>query len=114
MKEKLMNIKDKVFAYAKGNRVVPAVALFSVVSLILILIAIFALQEFVVSVCVLIIIEAAMAALLHQAEIWKHGVLLGLQFGAGLIIGRVPLIVICIIAYMAATFALQYMGKKNE
>ena len=114
MKEKLMNIKDKVVAYTKENRVVPAVAIFSVVSLILILIAIFALQEFVVSVCVLIIIEAAMAALLHQEELWKHGVLLGLQLVAGFIFNRVSLIGICIIAYEAATFALQYMGKKNE
>ena len=121
MKEKLMNIKDKVVEYAKKvwdvlktNSVVTAVAGFSVISLILILVAIFALQEFVVSVCVLIIIEAAMAALLHQAEIWKHGILLGLQVVAAIIISRVPLIVICVIAYVAATFALQLMGKKEE
>ena len=72
------------------------------------------LQEFVVSVCVLIILEAGMAALLHQAEIWKHGVLLGLQILAGIIIGRIPLIIICVIAYVVATFALQFMGKTNE
>jgi len=121
MKEKLMNIKDKVVEYAKKvwellktNPLVTSVVGFSIVSLILILVAILALQEFVVSVCVLIIIEAAMAALLHQAEIWKHGILLGLQFLAGIIISRIPLIIICIIAYVAATFALQFMGKKNE
>lgn len=121
MKEKLMNIKDKVVEFAKKtvelfktNRMVTAVTGFSLVSLILILVAIFALQEFVVSVCVLIIIEAAMAALLHQAEIWKHGILLGLQFVAAIIIARIPLVIICIIAYVAATYALQFMGKKNE
>lgn len=121
MKEKLMTIKDKVVEYAKKglellktNPVVTAVVGFSLVSLILILIAMLALQEFVVSVCVLIIIEAAMAALLHQAEIWKHGILVGLQLLAGIIISRIPLIIICILAYVAATFALQFMGKKNE
>ena len=121
MKDKLMSVKNKVVEYAKKtwelmktNSLVTAVVAFSVVSLILILVAIFALQEFVVSVCVLIIIEAAMAALLHQAEIWKHGVLLGLQLVAGIIISRIPLIIICIIAYVAATFALQLMGKKEE
>ena len=114
MKEKLMEIKDKVVELMKTNRLATAVAGFAVVSLVLILIAILALQEFVVSICVLIILEAGMAALLHQAEIWKHGVLLGLQLLAGIIIGRVPLIIICIIAYVAATFALQFMGKKDE
>lgn len=121
MKEKLMNIKDKVVELAKKvwelmktNRLVTSVVGFSIVSLILILVAMLALQEFVVSVCVLIIIEAAMAALLHQAEIWKHGIVLVLQIVAGVIIQRIPLIIICVIAYVAATLALQLMGKKDE
>ena len=121
MKEKVMEIKDKVVELAKKvwdwiktNSLVTSIVAFSVVSLILILVAMLALQEFVVSVCVLIIIEAGMAALLHQAEIWKHGILLGLQLVAGIMMNRIPLIIICIIAYVAATFALQLMGKKNE
>lgn len=120
MKEKLMNIKDKVVELAKkvwevmkANSLITSVVGFSIVSLILILVAMLALQEFVVSICVLIIIEAAMAALLHQAEIWKHGILLALQVVAGVIIGRIPLIVICVIAYVAATLALQLMAKKE-
>lgn len=121
MKEKLVEIKDKVVELAKkawewmkANRLVTAVVGFAVVSLVLILIAMLALHEFVVSVCVLIIIEAAMAALLHQAEIWKHGILLGLQIVAGIIIKRIPLVIICVIAYVAATFALQLMANKEE
>lgn len=114
MKDKLMSIKNKALDAVKTNSMVTAITVFCVVSLILILVAILALQEFVVSVCVLIIIEAAMAALLHQAEIWKHAILLGLQFAAGVIISRIPLIIICMIAYVTATFALQLMGKKNE
>ncbi len=121
MNEKLMEVKDKVvelakkaWEFMKSNRMVTAGVGFAVISLIIILIAIFALQEFVVSICVLIILEAGMAALLHQAEIWKHGILLGLQFLAGLIIGRILLVIICIVAYVAATFALQFMGKTDE
>lgn len=121
MKEKVMEIKNKVIELAKkvwdwikANSLVTSIVAFSLVSLILILVAMLALQEFVVSVCVLIIIEAGMAALLHQAEIWKHGILLGLQIVAGIMMNRIPLIIICIIAYVAATFALQLMGKKNE
>ena len=121
MKEKLVEIKDKVIEllkkaveWMKANRLVTAVVAFAVVSLVLILVAMLALQEFVVSVCVLIIIEAAMAALLHQAEIWKHGILLGLQIVVGIIIKRIPLVIICVIAYVAATFALQLMANKEE
>ena len=116
-----MSVKDKVLEFVKkiGNTLktyslITSIVGFSVVSLILVLVAIFALQEFVVSVCVLLIIEAAMAALFHQVEIWKHGVLLGLQIVAGVIIGRVPLIIVCVIAYVAATFALQFMAKKED
>lgn len=121
MKEKFVNVKEKGIELAKkawewmrANGLVVGTVMFSVVTFILILIAMFVLQEFVVSVCILLIIEAAMAALLHQAEIWKHGVLLGLQLVAGIIIGRIALVIICMIAYVAATFALQLMGKKNE
>lgn len=121
MKEKFVNVKEKGIGLAKkawewmrANGLVVGTVMFSVVAFILILIAMFVLQEFVVSVCILLIIEAAMAALLHQAEIWKHGVLLGLQLVAGIIIGRIALVIICMIAYVAATFALQLMGKKNE
>lgn len=114
MKDKLMSIKNKVEEFINKNSLVTAITLFTVVSLILILVAMIAFQEFVVSVCFLIIIEAAMAALLHQVEIWKHGVLLGLQLLAGIIISRIPLVIICVLAYMAATYALQLMGKKHE
>lgn len=121
MKEKLFKLKDKVVEFSKkaiewmkNNRLISIVAAYVVITLILILITVLALHEFVVSACVLIIIEVAMAALLHQEEIWKHGILLGLQIIAGLIIRRIPLIIICVIAYVAATFALQLMAKKEE
>lgn len=121
MNEKLMMTKDKVVdsvkkvvGYFKSNMMATAALGFAVVSLILILVAIFALQEYVISVCVLIILEAAMAALLHKVELWKHGVMLAAQFVAALIIKRIPLVIICILAYVAATAALQFMTKKES
>ena len=102
---------EKVITYLKRNmKPAPAIA-FAIVSLILILVAMFALNEFVVSVCVLIILEAGMAALLHKVELWKHGVMLVAQIVAAIIIGRVPLVIVCVIAYVTATVALQYMAK---
>lgn len=121
MKEKLFNLKEKIvelskkaLEWVKCNRLVTAVASYVIATLILILISVFALHEFVVSVCAIFIIEAVMAAILHKAEIWKHSVLIALQVLAGIIIGRILLIIICVISYVAATFALQLMAKKEE
>jgi len=121
MNEKLMMAKDKVVDFAKKvveyfktNMMATAALGFAVVSLVLILVAILALKEYVISVCVLIILEAGMAALLHKVELWKHGVMLGAQFVAALIIKRIPLVIVCIIAYVAATVALQFMTKKES
>ena len=114
VKDKIVDIAKKVFKYFKNNMTATAILAFSVVSLILILIAMLALKEFVVSVCVLIIIEATMAALLHKAELWKHGVLLLAQIVAAVIIKRIPLVALLIVAYGAATFALQLMVKKGK
>jgi len=118
MKEKLMNIKDKVVEFSKKvwtlvktHSLVTAVVAFSVVSLILILVAMLALQEFVVSVCILIVIEAAMAALLHKVELWKHGVLLVAQIVVGVLVKNIPLVAICVVLYVAATAALSFMKE---
>lgn len=113
MKEKLVEIKNKMVELFKTNKMTPAIVLYAVVSLALILVAMLVLNEFVVSVCALIILEAGMAALLHKVELWKHGILLVAQIVAGIIIGRVPLVIVCIIAYVAATIALQFMVKEE-
>ena len=107
-------IKDKmktILTYFKSNMMVTAGVGFGIVALILILVAMFTLNEFVVPVCVLIILEAGMAAFLHKVELWKHGVMLVAQIVAGAIIGRVSLVILCVVAYVAATVALQYMTK---
>ena len=113
MKEKILNFGKKAFTYLKSNMMATAVIGYAIVSLVLILVAMLALNEFVVSVCALIILEAGMAAFLHKVELWKHGVMLAAQIVAGIIIGRVPLVIICVIAYVAATVALQFMAKKE-
>lgn len=104
--ELLKNFKDNAF-------LVSLVA-FVVVMLALILVAIFGLREFVVSVCVIAIIETMMAVLLHKAELWKHAVLVVAQIIAGVIIGRIPLIIICVLMYLAAMFALHFMFKNTN
>lgn len=123
MKEKLVDIKNKIvsgvkktYQFLKANPLVTSLIAFVIAIFVLILIAMIALQEYVVSVCVLMILETMMAVLLHKVELWKHGVLLVAHLVAGFIIARVPLMVICMVAYIAATVALHFMfiKKKNS
>ncbi len=119
--EKLKDIKDKIvalakktFRFLKANPFVTSLICFGIAVFVLVLIAILALHEFVISVCVLMILEAMMAVLLHKAELWKHAVLVVAQIVAGVIIGRIPLIIICVLAYIAAMVALHFMFKKSK
>jgi len=114
IKDKIVHTAKKTYQYLKANPFVTSIIAFCVVILILILVAMLALKEFVISVCVLMILEAMMAVLLHKAELWKHAVLVVAQIVAGVIIGRIPLIIICVLAYIAAMVALHFMFKKTK
>lgn len=110
---KKINVLNKVVEFARKHRLVLSIIFFCAVILTLILIAILGWGEFVVPVCVLMLLEVVMAVLLHHTEIWIHGVLLVLHIVAGILIGRVPLTILCIIAYIAATLT-QRMAFKDE
>lgn len=114
IKDKIVNFAKKAYRFLKANPFVTSLICFGIAVFVLILIAMLALHEFVISVCVLIILEAMMAVLLHKAELWKHAVLVVAQIVAGVIIGRIPLIIICVLAYIAAMVALHFMFKKSK
>lgn len=113
-KDKIIEIAKKIFVYLKTNLLVTAILAYTLVAFILVLIATLALNEYIVSVCILFVIEAVMAALLHRAEIWKHGILVAAQVVAAVLIKRIPLIILCIIAYVAAILAMQIMAKEKS
>lgn len=124
MKEKLTDIKNKIITevekvevlkkyveWIKANRTIASIVAFCVVAVTLLVTAVYSLQEFVVSVCILIVIQVAMAALLHKEELWKHGVLLLAQIVVGVIVNNIPLVAICLVIYVAATAALSFMKE---
>jgi hypothetical protein len=84
---------------------------FIAVSAILILIGIWAVGTPVVAMCLLVILEAALAGMMHHAELWVHGVLILAELIAGVISGKIVLTVMCVIVYAAATAMLQAMDK---
>ena len=114
MKDKMMDVVKKTIDTLKNNPMITSLIAFSIIALILILISIFTLQEYVVSVCVLMILEIMMAILLHKAEVWKHGILLVAHIIAGSTIGRIPVVIVCMIAYIAATIALHFMFMETK
>jgi hypothetical protein len=84
---------------------------FIAIAAILIMIGIWALETPVVSMCVLVILEAAIAGTLHHAELWVHGALLLVELIAGIAAGKLLLVVMCVLLYAAALAMLQEMDK---
>ena len=111
---KKIDVVNKLVALMRAHRFVLSLIFFCVVILTLILIATVGWGEFVVPVCVLMILEVAMAVLLHRTELWIHGILLVLHIVVGIIIGRVPLTILCMIAYVGTTLTQQMAFKKTE
>lgn len=91
----------------KENRRLVTMIGFCVIALAMILIGILVLKENVVTVCALIIIEAAIAVMLHRAELWIHGGMILAEIIAGILTGNIGLIVLCVIVYIAATYTLK-------
>ena len=99
--------------FIKKNKTASAVALFSVISIIAIVVMTVVMKLPVVSVCVLILIEAVIAVMLHNAELWIHVVLLLAEICAGAVLGKTVIVLICSVIYIAATFTLKLFDNES-
>ena len=97
----------------KKNKTIVSIAIFVVVAAISIVVMTVVLKQPVVPVCVLVMIEAAIAVMLHNAELWIHGVLLLAEIIAGVALGRIVLVLLCILVYIAATFTLKLFDSES-
>ena len=98
----------------KKNKTIVSIAIFVVVAAISIVVMTVVLRQPVVPVCVLVLIEAAIAVMLHNAELWIHGVLLLAEIIAGVALGRIVLVLLCILVYIAATFTLKLFDSESQ
>lgn len=98
----------------KEQKQLVAIAGFCLVTVVMIILSIVLLKENVVPVCIMMILEAAIAVMLHKAELWVHGVLLVAELIAGVVAGNIPLIILCGIVYVAATVALQIVNLEEK
>lgn len=108
------SIVKKIVNFLKEKQIKVSLMVFCLIAVAVVLIAVLVLQEFVISVCILVILEAAMAALLHKVELWKHGILLAAQLIVAALIQQIALAGLCIVVYVAAIAALQVMGRVSR
>lgn len=80
-----------------------------VAALLVILVSIMALDIPVAAVCIIVVVEAALAACLHDVPIWLHGLVLIGQIIAGIIVGQIVFIILCMVIYLAGILALRFM-----
>ena len=86
------------------------VVLFGVIvaALLVILISILGLDIPVVPVCVLVLIEAALAACLHDVPIWVHILAIVAQLVAGILCGNTVFIILCLVIYVLGILSLRF------
>ncbi len=80
MKENL-NLSDK--------KMVMTIAAFAVIVAAMVLIGVCVLHVPVVAMCMLVILETALAVFLHHAELWLHGVVILAEVIAGILCSKI-------------------------
>ena len=93
----------------RKNQLLVAIAAFCLIAAIVMAVCVGVLKDPVVPICVLTILEGAMASLLHHAELWIHVVLVLAQILAGIFLGQAALVILCAVIYAAATVTLKYL-----
>lgn len=77
--------------------------------LLVILVSMITLQMPVVPVCVIVVIEAALAVCLHDVPIWLHGLVIIAQIIAGVLCGATVFMVLCALIYVVGILALRFI-----
>ncbi|MCD7708827.1 MAG: hypothetical protein LUI02_03015 [Clostridiales bacterium] len=105
---------NEFFDWVENNKSLSALIVFCAVAVVMACVAIFAIGTPAVPMCVLLILEVGIAALLHRAELWIHAILLIAEIVAGILAGRVWVIVLCAIVYVCATAVLMISSRDDE
>lgn len=105
MKENL-NLSDK--------KMVMTIAVFAVIVAAMVLIGVCVLHAPVVAMCLLVILETALAVFLHHAELWLHGAVILAEVIAGILCSKILLVVLCAVVYVAATACLQVSDRGEK
>ncbi len=97
-----------------GNQPLSILVLYAVLAAVVILISMIALKVPIVSVCLIVVIEALLAICLHNLPIWLHGAVMILEFVFGIIFGRTVFMILMAFLYLGAILTLQYLRREGQ
>ena len=95
--------------FIEKNKTIISIAAFVIVAVAMLVVSVLVAKCPVPAACVLLVIEVAIAALLHNAELWFHGVFVIVELIAGLLTGKIVLVALLLLVYLAATLALRFI-----
>ncbi len=81
-------------------------------ALIVILVSVLALKVPVVPTCVILLLEAGIAACLDNEPIWLHGAVLLIEIIAGILAKQIVFMILICLVYVVAIFALKYWKER--
>ena len=110
-----MSIKIKTaFHWMKYNKEKVAIIFYCIVSLMMVLSSVIVYSEPVVPVCILLLMETAIIALLNKSPIWLHGIFIVIQLVAGILMERTALTVLLTVCYLTGFFALYFVNNADK
>ena len=80
-----------------------------VAALAVILISIMALDIAAIPVCAIVLLEAGIAACLHDVPIWLHALVVIAQVIVGVLSGMLVFMLLCAVIYVAAIFSFRFI-----
>lgn len=92
----------------KENQTLIGIIGYAILTIVGILVGILALKESVVPVCIILLAQTGIAVLLHNVELWIHGIVLLAELIAGVLVGSVLLVVVAIVLYVAALAIMKF------
>ena len=99
--------------YTKKNLPFICIIILGIYTIASILISYFALEIPIVPLCMIVILEALLAALLNKIPLWVHGLVFILEIVIGVIASKAAFMVLMAFVYAIAVVFL-YIWSRNE
>ena len=100
-----MSEKKQQVSENKQNIAIGSVA---VAALVVVLISVLALKVAVVPACVILLLQAGIAACLDNEPVWLHGLVLLIEVIAGILAGQIIFMILIVLIYIATLYALKF------
>ena len=96
----------------KKNEPMTILAIFAVLAIVVVVIGIFVGKVPPVTACVVILLEAALAACLSRLELWIHLIVMAAEVALGILCNQVLFMILCAVIYLAAIYTISVIRHK--